>query len=295
MISFRTHVVTLVAVFLALAVGIVLGGGPLSEIGRGVENADALEADAAQARAEAQFGERFAVDASEELYSKKLDGREIAVVTMPGADAGVVDALTEEIDRAGGELVVTQPVGSSLVNPGEKSLVDTLGSQLMTQLPDDEIDNDATTYERAGELLGYILATSDEELADHSSQSEAVAEGLEGANLLPEVVSSPGRAPLVLVVMGDEVTGDGADAIVGGIVRGLAAKARGVVLVGRTSEDDDQLASLRESDALGRASSVDGVETAAGQVSAVLALARAYDTQGGAFGATGSDGSLPLG
>ena len=37
MISFRTHVVTLVAVFLALAVGVVLGGGPLSELGRGSE------------------------------------------------------------------------------------------------------------------------------------------------------------------------------------------------------------------------------------------------------------------
>ena len=34
MISYRHHIVSLVAVFLALAVGVVLGGGPLSDLGR---------------------------------------------------------------------------------------------------------------------------------------------------------------------------------------------------------------------------------------------------------------------
>lgn len=295
MISFRTHVVTLVAVFLALAIGVVLGGGPLSEIGRGSENAEALQADADRARAEAEFGERFATDASSALYTRKLEGREIALVTMPGADSSLVEAITEEIDGAGGQVVVTQALGSSLVNTSEKSLVDTLGSQLMTQLPNGIVSADASTYERAGQLIGYTLATPGEETVDRSAESEAVADGLKGANLVPEVATGDGRAPLVLVVQGDEVTGDGADAIVGGIIRGLAVKSRGVVFAGRTSDEDSQLARLREGDALGDASSVDGLETAAGRVATVLALGRAYDTQGGAFGATGSDGSLPLG
>ena len=34
MISYRHHIVSLVAVFLALAVGVVLGGGPLTDLGR---------------------------------------------------------------------------------------------------------------------------------------------------------------------------------------------------------------------------------------------------------------------
>lgn len=295
MISFRTHVLTLVAVFLALAVGVVLGGGPLSEIGRGSENADELRTDAAQARAEAEFGERFAVDASSALYSRKLNGREVTLVTMPGADPSLVESITEEIDAAGGEVVVTQALGSSLVNPSEKSLVDTLGSQLMTQLPNGIVSADASTYERAGELIGYTVATKDEETVDRSAESEAVADGLKGANLVPEVATGEGRAPLVLVVEGDEVTGDGADAIVGGIIRGLVAKSRGVVFAGPTSTDGSQFGRLREGDGLGDATSVDGLETAAGRVATVLALARAHDTQGGSFGATGSDGSLPLG
>lgn len=295
MISFRTHVVTLVAVFLALAIGVVLGGGPLSEIGRGDENTEALEADVANARAEASFGERFASDAAGALYGQKLKDREVTIMTMPGVESSLVKEITQEIEGAGGEVILTQELGSSLVNPTEKSLVDTLGSQLMGQLPEGTVAADASTYERAGQLLGFIAATKSDRAVGRSSESEAVADGLKGANLLPEVASGPGLAPLVLIVMGDEVTGDGGDAIIGGIIRGVAAKARGVVVAGRTTSDDGQLARLRESDALGTASSVDGVESAAGRVAAVLALGRAYDTQGGAFGATGSDGSLPLG
>ena len=34
MISYRHHIASLVAVFLALAAGVVLGGGPLSDLGR---------------------------------------------------------------------------------------------------------------------------------------------------------------------------------------------------------------------------------------------------------------------
>ncbi|QCC77169.1 hypothetical protein E2C04_08020 [Nocardioides daphniae] len=178
MISFRTHVVTLVAVFLALAIGVVLGGGPLSELGRGSEDADALRDDVAQARSEAQFGESFADDVSSTLLGKRLDGREVAVVTLPGADSEVLDGLTERIKAAGGEVTVTQALGSSLVNAGEKSLVDTLGSQLMAQLPDDTVTAGASTYERAGELIGLSLATSGEKSVEATPQSTAVAEGL---------------------------------------------------------------------------------------------------------------------
>lgn len=296
MISFRTHVVTLVAVFLALAVGVVLGGGPLSELGRGDDDSEALRGEVQLAKAEAEFGERFAEDVATPLLGNRLKDRDVAVVTFPGAATEVVEGLVAQVAAAGGTVTLTQPLGSSLVNTGEKSLVDTLGSQLMTQLPDDTVTSGASTYQRAGELVGFTLASGGESSSEPTAQSSAVAEGLRGANLLDAADEAGARAPLVLVVLGDEVTGDGADAIVSGLVSGLAEQARGVVVAGRTAtSDDDQLTRLRASDSLGRASSVDGVETAAGQVAAVVALARAYDTQGGTFGASGADGTVPLG
>lgn len=296
MISFRTHVVTLVAVFLALAVGVVLGGGPLSELGRGDDDADALRGEVTQAQSEAEFGQRFAEDVSDDLLSGLLDGRDVAVVTFPGADQAMVQGLVDEVDAAGGTVTVTQPVGSSLVNPGEKSLVDTLGSQLMTQLPDGAVTDGASTYQRAGELLGLTLATAGQDSEGTNQRTGAVTEGLRGANLVEDADEPARRAPLVLAVMGDEVSGDGADALLGGLLTGLAEQARGVVVVSTTGGgEDDQLSRLRGAEALGDVVSVDGVETAAGRVAAVAALARAYDTQGGAFGASGSDGTVPLG
>ncbi len=52
------------------------------------------------------------------------------------------------------------PDQPTLVDTGEKTLVDTLGSQLLTQLPDGVVSADADTYTRLGELLGVALTTT---------------------------------------------------------------------------------------------------------------------------------------
>ena len=60
MISFRQHVVTLVAVFLALAVGVVLGGGPLSEVGRDAFTSTSAQPKATSGGDASAFGDAFA-------------------------------------------------------------------------------------------------------------------------------------------------------------------------------------------------------------------------------------------
>ena len=44
-----------------------------------------------------------------------------------------------------------------------------------------------------------------------------------------------------------------------------------------------------------KVATVDGVDTSAGRVTSVLALARALTTPGGSFGVSGADGPVPLG
>ena len=85
MISYRHHIVSLVAVFLALAVGVVLGGGPLSEL-----------------HDEILSGVRAAV------YERALPlaTRKLAITTSElGSDAGVMGAIalvTQEMFTAEG-------------------------------------------------------------------------------------------------------------------------------------------------------------------------------------------------
>jgi Copper transport outer membrane protein, MctB len=96
----------------------------------------------------------------------------------------------------------------------------------------------------------------------------------------------------VLVVLGDESD----DAILSGLMTGLAGKAAGVVVAGDTeSGASGDLKALRGEDVVDDVATVDGVDTGIGQVTAVLALARSIRVQGGSFGASGSDGAVPLG
>ena len=68
MITYRHHIVSLVAVFLALAVGIALGGGPLSELGRDDRPASATPRQQRAVTAEASYGDEFAAASAAALY-----------------------------------------------------------------------------------------------------------------------------------------------------------------------------------------------------------------------------------
>ncbi|GAA4718515.1 copper transporter [Nocardioides conyzicola] len=283
MISYRHHVVSLVAVFLALAVGVVLGGGPLSDLGRDDRAAAASTAPAREAQRTADFGDQFAAASASTLYGGRLADHGVAVVTMPGADPDTTAALSAEVSAAGGKVVGTYTARAALTDPGQKALVDTLGSQLMTTL-EDAVDADATTYERLGKLLA-LAATGD------GADAETVRESLAGAELVdPSKGAKP--ADVVLVILGDHAD----PAILAGLTTGLAAKAKGVVVGGdtRSGVSGGDLVALRADPDADTVATVDGVDTALGQVTATLALIRSLTDPGGSFGASGSAGAVPL-
>lgn len=292
MISYRQHVVTLVAVFLALAVGVVLGGGPLSEVGRADEG---RSAGAASTRAEnargAAFGDDFAAAVAPELYAGRLARHPVSVLALPGADAEHVAAIGTQITAAGGRIAGRFEAREALLDPGEKSLVDTLGSQLMTQAGEGAVEADAPTYVRMGQLLGAAITTTFPSGEPLEAQAEAVRGSLAAAELLTADDAGVGRAPLLLVVLGDEADPD----VLEGLLSGLAARSLGVVVVGdAASGASGDLAVLRHRTVAEEVSTVDSVDTVLGQVTTVLALVREVTGTGGSFGASGSEGAVPL-
>ncbi len=134
-ISYRHHIVSLVAVFLALAVGIALGGGPLSDLGRDDRPAAAATHD--KRPTAPVCGVRRRVRDRERrgrCTPNGLSDRTVSVVTLPGADADAISALGAQVEAAGGTVAGTYDVQPALTDAAEKSLVDTLGSQLADQL-----------------------------------------------------------------------------------------------------------------------------------------------------------------
>lgn len=287
MISYRHHIVSLVAVFLALAVGVALGGGPLSELGRDDRPAAATTRQERAATSGSSFGDEFAAASAAALYDGGLRDHPVSVVTLPGASGDVVSALGAQVEAAGGEIAGTYDVLPALTDPEEKSLVDTLGSQLMTQLGSGAVTSDASTYVRLGQLVGLASATTDLPSEDALS----VRQSLAGAELLKSPEDAT-RAPIVLVVLGTTTN----PAILSGLIAGLAAKASGVVVAGDavSSTGSGDLAALRSEPAADKVATVDGADTPLGQVTTVLALIRSISVKGGAFGASGSDGAVPL-
>lgn len=302
MISFRQHLVSLVAVFLALAVGVVLGGGPLSEIGRAQNAAASTDAETGL---EADLGDAYAAASAPAVLDSRLRGRGVTVMTLPGADQRTVEALGKRIVEAGGRVASSYAWGEPLLQPGEKTLVDTLGAQLMTQYGAAEVAADAPTYERLGQLLALATASTDPAGVDAVERDTSIVDSLVGGGLLtptsPAGEGAVRKPPLVLVVLGDEpaATEDGStpvDSVLTGLLAGLREQAAGVTVVGSTeSGAEGVLSRLRAEEQLAEVTTVDGGETVVGQVTTVLALARSLGGAAGAFGASGADGAVPLG
>lgn len=123
MISFRYHVVTIVAVFLALGLGLLAGSsfGQPALVSQLRERTDAqlaridelrADADALDARNEAL--EAFAAAATPFLIDGRLEGFRVVVVTQEGVDPATERATLEALADAGTEVVLTIALQPSL-------------------------------------------------------------------------------------------------------------------------------------------------------------------------------------
>jgi len=292
----RRLLVTFVAIVMAMAAGIALGGGPLSDIGRTPSQAAAPPAPPAadpQEEARAAYADAFAAGVAPGLYADRLHGHPVTIVTLPGADAEDVEALTAQVQAAGTQVIATYALRRGLVDTGEKTLVDTLGLQLVEQLGADVVSADATTYDRIGQLIGRAVSAPKRSEAMDPARVASLRASLQGAGLVAQTddqaEGEPNLAPLVLVVTGKEVE----QPVLSGLVAGLAAVARGVVVAGPTG--DASVAELRAAPPVRPVATVDGTETAAGRVASILALVHVLTTPGGSFGASGADSPVPLG
>ncbi|MBC2934728.1 copper transporter [Nocardioides sp. zg-1228] len=297
MITLRHHLLTIVAVFLALAAGIVLGGGPLSDVGPTVATAGGdRETTPAEDQAQVDYTESFVSAVGPATVGGRLAERSVALVTVPGADEQLVGALGEQVTAAGGTVSARYDLADDLVDPAQKSLVDTLGSQLLTQQAEGDVAADASTYDRLGQLLGLAVASKDADGQGVNGKARAIADAISGAGLMAEPGEVAERSPLVLLVLGTDAEDDGSDAILAGLAQGLAAQATGVVVVGVTADGGTgQLGRFRADPASAGVASLDGIDTAAGRVATILTLQRSLTAPGGAFGASGADGPVPLG
>ncbi|GAA3852801.1 copper transporter [Saccharothrix violaceirubra] len=302
MITLRYHIVSITAVFLSLAVGVVLGSTAIS--GRllsgltedngslGAQVADLQnQRNALDARLADQ--DRFAAAIGPLAVKGVLTDRTVVLVTTSDAAPGDRDALAELLRSAGAAVTGELQLTDAFPDPGKADQLRDLVARLQpagTELP---TATDPGT--RAGGLLGTLLLLDAETNEPQASADETAAAlaGLAGGGFVKSG-SDLKPAQLVVVLTGGALTADSAAdrastlarfatqldrSGVGAVLAGSAGSADGTGPVGVVRADTAATSVL---------STVDDVGTAAGRVVTVLALREQLDGKAGRYGVAGN-------
>ncbi len=243
----------------------------------------------------AGFSDEVLAGTAGRVYGAGLANAPVSVLAFPGVPEATMTAVTEEIGVAGGVLAGSYQVEPALVSPGEQALVDTLGSQLSTQLSATAVDEEPAAYNRIGQLLGIAIANTTGRGAKATDEAASIRQSLSGAELVRAVGTPTKRASYVVVLLGED-TDPADDPIYREILTGLAQHAPALVVAASTADGQDgRLDRLRDESFTSEVATVDGVDTPAGLSTTLLALTEWPDTRGGAYGASGADGAVSLG
>ena len=309
MIDFRYHLVSTVAVFLALAVGIVLGtaalNGPVqtalnNDLSRVSSEKRLLEGDVERLQEQLTASDDFAVGVGPRLVRGSLAEHRVLLVTTPETPADLVERLTPLLRAAGAQLGGTLQLLPALADPAQGQLVEDLVAQVVpagVELPD------ASPVERATTELAAALVHPSEGKAVEPEEAQAVVSGFAEADLVEFTAAGQTLQPSTLaVVLGGpaparlSAPAQAAQAAVLSLAAALDARSDGTVVAAPAGSADERglLHLLREDPAVvRRVSSVDNADRGTGQVSAVLALAEQTAGRAGQYGA-GQGASRPM-
>lgn len=178
MIDFRYHLVSLISVFLALAVGIVLGAGPLREnlgdqLAGQVEQLrteqEQLRTEAEQLSAQNDQLSSFVTEIGPELVDGTLEGQRVAVLSDDASTRSSVERITALLDAAGVEQAVVIELQTSLWDParsGERAEAVAAAEQVAPAVLDAGGDEELTDSERLSAVIPLLLAGQDTEGLD---------------------------------------------------------------------------------------------------------------------------------
>lgn len=306
MIDFRYHLVSIISIFLALAVGIVLGAGPLKEqIGDTLtqevtqlrQDKSDLRAQVDAAQQSATVHENFEGAALPRVVVGQLANQSVAMIVLPGARASLVDATKRAVAAAGGALVSTTTVKSSWVagsdaeRQAQQGLASELGAEQPTPTPSPSPSNATGPLDAllAGALVGKEGSPGPSDNA-RAVLSKLVDQGLIDADA--EGLRTATSAVIVAapVAGNDETVRDAAARRYAALAGAFDAAGQGAVLVSDVSlsgakNSSSVVGAVRDDSTLSEVlSTVDNGSQSMGQASVVLALSQQFTGGVGQYG-----------
>ncbi len=301
MISFRYHLVSIVAVFLALALGIVVGttalSGPITkdlrnQLDNTKKQRDNLANQVKVLQGQVADAGQFASTYGSHIVSGTLTGKSVLLVVLPGATSGMQSGVTQQVSAAGGKVsgvvTITSNYLDRALGSGIQSLATGSAHPISWTSP---VTSDPGQL--GGSLLSYVLTGKGEK-----TDLTQVLGGFSALHMVSLGSSTVTPSTLVMVLgHGSKPNGDyGINAELS-LVTWLVKDGGKVVVAGDSgsAQQSGLIASLRDSASYrGTISTVDDADSALDQVSSVLALAAAQKGQLGNYGTgSGADALFP--
>ena len=299
-ISFRYHIVSLVAVFLALALGIVIGttalNGPItSDLRHQVNDLKAersqLAGQVKSLQGQVDTAGQFATTFGPQVVAGALKGTSLLVVGLPGTSTGMQDGIAGQLSAAGAQITGRVQLAASFTDPTQANQISDLATgpthPLGITLP---TTSDARQLGAA--LLAFVLTGHGE-----ATDLKTVLTSFAGLHMITSDPAGVEPAKTVVVVGNGSQPQDG----YGGqaeldLVSALTSSGGTVVVAGDTgsAQGNGIVAMVRDGTARSAVSTVDNADSPFGQVSTALAVAAAGNDQVGQYGtARGAQALFP--
>jgi Copper transport outer membrane protein, MctB len=299
-IDFRYHLVSIVAVFLALAIGIVLGstelqGATIDGLRRTQDSlSNQLNKDNNQLsdnQAQLNADQKFYAAAEPKLLAQNLAGDRIVILAEPGAPNSVINGIKQAAAYAGATITLTvslQPQFNDL-SGATFSRLQALNAQLAST--DDTVlgePADAPTVnqtqaaqliagavlQKQGTAFGLTAAQATNVLGEYAQAGYLTTDPTPTATAMTDpaslaVIVTPGSAPT-------DGPDDPANQVLLGVAQEFATYSAATVVAGSvtgSSPADSAMSVLRSSSVSSQVSSIDNADTTLGQISTIWALA----------------------
>jgi hypothetical protein len=303
-INFRYHVVSLTAVFLALAIGLVVGttalNGPVADTLK--TRIDSLSKDnsnyreqANQYREELNQSEGFATELAPALLNGKLSGRRLLVVVLPsGLD--YAEGVTAMLRTAGATVTAQVTLQDKFFDPANTyDLLDLAERPIAPSVPADNLPLNSDGVETSSALLSLTMLQKSPAVA--AQDVTAVMAAYTQGGYLDVSDKAAGGAEATVIVSGQPpIDKDAAKKNQSAVtLTAQFAKRHPVVVAGTGIGDGNLVSEVRADPTLVKSiSTVDNASTAQGQLSAALTTVDRFAGKVGHYGlAAGATSQVP--
>jgi hypothetical protein len=289
-IDFRYHIVSIVAVFLALAVGVVLGSatlnGPITkELRKSVvalrheeDNQISLNQ---SLRHQNKSDQQFAQAAEPVLLSHLLAGERVVLVRAPGAPGDVTDGVTQALTQAGAKVTGQVNVQAMFFDP-KSATRDALSLLTQRLTPTGVSLHSGTVQSQAAQLIASAILTQDgigqPVPGSQDSAGAAILSGFASGGFLSVSAPSMVRATLAVVIIpaSPPAAKDSSQTSQGLVTlsQQLNGAAQATVVTGSMngSGPGSAIELIRSASNAGGLSTVDNADTISGQIVVAQAL-----------------------